>query len=92
VHLFWSSQEEKRAWLRLSMGRQPWLELELHGRRHGDLPERGEMRKEEGERGTWLGVRPGEGAPWEGAEELGPTGSVSLCTWRCSSVRKKNQK
>jgi hypothetical protein len=66
------------------MGGQPWLELELHGRRHGDLPERGD--------GDVAGGAAWGGAPWEGAEELGPTGSVSLCTWRCSSVRKKNQK
>jgi hypothetical protein len=35
VHPFWLSHEEKRAWLRLSMGGQPWPELELHGRPSG---------------------------------------------------------
>jgi hypothetical protein len=35
VHPFWSSYDGKRAWLRLSMGGQPWLELELHGRPSG---------------------------------------------------------
>jgi hypothetical protein len=32
VHPFWSSHEEKQACVRLSMGGQPWPELELHGR------------------------------------------------------------
>jgi hypothetical protein len=30
---------------------QPWPELELHGRRHGDSLEKGERGNEEGERG-----------------------------------------
>jgi hypothetical protein len=61
VHPFWSSHEEKCACVRLSMGGQPWLELELHGRRHGDLPERGERGKEEGERGRGWGCGLGKG-------------------------------
>jgi hypothetical protein len=60
--------------------------LELHGRRHGDSPKRGERGKEEGERGARLGVRLGEGAPWEGAEELSHATLVALYMWRCSSV------
>jgi hypothetical protein len=67
------------------MGGQPWLEFELHGRRHRDSPERGERGKEEGERGHGWGCCLRRRA-WEGAEELGPAALVALCTWRCSSV------
>jgi hypothetical protein len=35
VHPFWSSHEDKRACVRLSMGGQPWSELELHGQPGG---------------------------------------------------------
>jgi hypothetical protein len=52
------------------MGGQPWLEFELHGRRHRDSPERGERGKEEGERGHGWGCCLRRRA-WEGAEELG---------------------
>jgi hypothetical protein len=42
VHLFWSSHEEKRACVRLSMGGQQWPELELHGGPWGSSSERRE--------------------------------------------------
>jgi hypothetical protein len=35
VHPFWSSHEEKQACVRLSIGGQPWPELEIHGRPWG---------------------------------------------------------
>jgi hypothetical protein len=35
MHSFWSSHEEKRDCVRLSMGGQLWPELELHGRPWG---------------------------------------------------------
>jgi hypothetical protein len=78
VHLFWLSHEEKQPCLELSMGGRPWPELELHGRRHGDSPERGQRGKEEGERGARLGVHLWEGVPWGGAEELDPAAPFSL--------------
>jgi hypothetical protein len=56
---FWLSHEEKCPCLELSMGGQPWPELELHSQPWGSSPEReGEG---EGERGGGVGgaaVRP----------------------------------
>jgi hypothetical protein len=51
MHPFWSSHEEKRVCVRLSMGGQPWPELELHGSAMGSSLERGKRGKEEEERG-----------------------------------------
>jgi hypothetical protein len=56
VHPFWSSHEEKRACVSLSMGGQPWPELELHGPAMGSLQERGG----EGGEGGAAGRRHGE--------------------------------
>jgi hypothetical protein len=53
------------------MGEQPWPELELHGRHHGDLPERGERGEGENERGRG----------WVGALEGGCCAFAALCVW-----------
>jgi hypothetical protein len=55
MHLFWASHEEKHVCVRLSMGGQPWSELEFHGPAMGSSPERGKRGKEEGEGGGQLG-------------------------------------
>jgi hypothetical protein len=68
MHPFWLSHKEKWPWLRPSMGRQPWPELELHGRPWG-ARQRGE-RGEKGERGGALG----EGHGW--GELLGTLGQL----------------
>jgi hypothetical protein len=77
VHPFWSSHEEKRACVRLSMGGQPWPELELHGRPWG-ARRRGRGGEGEGERSRgcgWLCWRwgcHGGSCIWEGSRLFTP--------------------
>jgi hypothetical protein len=71
VHLFWSSHEEKRDCVRLSMGGQPWPELELYGRPWG-ARRRGEG--EEGAGGALLGGAMGRGRGCHGEGLLGAAG------------------
>jgi hypothetical protein len=80
VHPFWLSHKEKWPWLRPSMGRQPWPELELHGRPWG-ARQRGEI-GEKGERG---GAR---GGPWAGrAARNAGAARAWLLLCGCSPVR-----
>jgi hypothetical protein len=59
MHPFWSSHKEKRACVRLSMGGQPWPELELHDRPWECSLERGERRKKRVKEWGSLGARHG---------------------------------
>jgi hypothetical protein len=80
MHQFWSSHEEKRDCVRLSMGGQPWLELELMAG-HGELV--GEGKEGEGE-GEGAGGTPGGhswGTPWGALQE---EGSACCCVRACS--------
>jgi hypothetical protein len=82
VHPFWSSHEEKQACVRLSIGGQPWPELEIHGRPWG-------ARRREDE-GAQLG-----GTTWGGAgrRKLGagfPSCSAAACCTCVLSVREED--
>jgi hypothetical protein len=79
MHQFWSSHEEKRDCVRLSMGGQPWLELELMAG-HGELVGEGKEGEGEGEGagGTPEGARLGDA---KGA--LQEEGSTCCCVRVC---------
>jgi hypothetical protein len=80
MHQFWSSHEEKRDCVRLSMGGQPWLELELMAG-HGELV--GEGKEGEGE-GEGAGGTPG-GAQL--GDTMGGTPGGGLGLLLCSCVQ-----
>jgi hypothetical protein len=77
VHPFWSSHEEKRPWLELSMGGG-------HGRTSSSMTDHGgaHRRGKRGGRGGVEGARLGRGgAPWRGA-----TRSRGLDPWLLGSA------
>jgi hypothetical protein len=63
MHPFWSSHEEKRDCVRLSMGGQPWPSSRSI---NGGIASLRERKGREGE-GAWQGVCLGEGEGWSGA-------------------------
>jgi hypothetical protein len=66
MHLFWSSNEEKRDCVRLSMGGQPWpSSRSVNGGMEGSRERKG---REGGTAGVWLGEGEGcRGVPWGSA-------------------------
>jgi hypothetical protein len=88
MHPFWSSHEEKRVCVRLSMGGQPWLDLSSWKAAMGSSPERGRRGKEEGE-GHSCSVAGGLGllllCPWS------PPASCSVAAARLLDVRRRSR-
>jgi hypothetical protein len=91
VRICFGCSQRKMALIRALYGRQPWPDIELHGRPWGLAGEEGRGREERGNcRGAAAGRRKGGRAGRHGVPAGG--GSVPYCCSFCLFVRKKERR